>query len=339
MFKDKAIIPYMLILGILLLLSLITIAKLPLGLDEAYYWYWSQHPDLSYLDHPPMIAWIMTISTNVAGNQEFWVRSGGLLLLWGGFILGMFTLRELFPYIPKILAWEYLLLLNLVPVFSGATMIQMPDTPLLAFWLLALYFGAKIVNKHDAKSWYVLGIAVGLGLLSKYTMVLFVMGMLLFLILAPTHRYWLRRPEPWIGALLALLIWSPVWIWNLEHAWISFKFQLHKGFTPDTNTIAERLGIYFATQAIVISPLIWLSCVGYSLKKIKRRISNPEYLYLMALSWPIILFFAWTTSRGAQAEANWPAPAYLSGLMLAWITLRCDWPTDNVISTTECNHQ
>ncbi|KOR27793.1 hypothetical protein TI03_06155 [Achromatium sp. WMS1] len=69
---------------ILFCLSLITLALLPLGLDEAYYWYWSQYPDLSYFDHPPLLAWLMWISTNLGDQREFFVRIGGFLLSWLG---------------------------------------------------------------------------------------------------------------------------------------------------------------------------------------------------------------------------------------------------------------
>ena len=311
-----------LFLWLFLLLSLITMAMLPLGPDEAYYWYWAKHPDLSYLDHPPLVAWIIALTTYICGDQDFYVRLGGFLLLWLGMGCGFATIRQLFPQAPKALAWEYLLVLNLTLLIPGATMIQTPDTPLFASWMLALYFGAKIVTAQDKFAWYGLGIAVGLGLLSKYTMVLLVPGILSFLLLSPSHRYWLRRPEPWLGALLALLIWTPVLIWNGQHNWISFRFQLTQGFEADPTPKLERLGNYIGGQAAVISPVLWLAFVWYSLRGIRTDIRDPVCLYLTLTSWPIILFFAWTSLRGTTAEANWPGPAYFSGLMLAWVVLR-----------------
>lgn len=312
------------ILALFLLLSLLTMAVLPLGLDEAYYWYWAKHPALSYLDHPPMVAWIIALSTAVGGDREFWVRIGGFLLLWIGLGFGFATVRRLFPKAPASLAWEYLLVLNLTLIFPGATMIQTPDTPLFACWMLALYYGAQVVKEQNGRAWYGLSLALGLGLLSKYSMVLLVPGMLLFLLLSPPHRHWFGRHEPWLAALLAFLVWAPVLVWNGQHDWISFRFQLHQGFEADFTPTAVKLIVYIIGQMIIVSPLLWLAFVWYSLRGIRTdlRGGDPACLYLTLMSWPVILFFAWTSARGAQAEANWPAPAYLAGLMLAWAVLR-----------------
>jgi len=316
--------PIRFVLAAFLLLSLYTMAILPLGLDEAYYWYWAKHPALSYLDHPPMVAWVIALSTALGGDREFFVRFGGFLLLWVGLGFGFATVRRLFPQAPSGFAWEYLLLLNLTLVFPGATLIQTPDTPLFAFWMLALYFGARLVAGQEDRAWYGLGLALGLGMLSKYTMVLLVPGLLLFLLLSPAHRHWFGRREPWLAALLALLVWAPVLLWNGQYDWVSFRFQLHQGFEADPSSAAEKLFTYAAGQAVMISPLLWLAFVWYSLRGMRTdlRGGDSACLYLTLLSWPVILFFAWTSARGAQAEANWPAPAYLAGLLLAWAVLR-----------------
>jgi 4-amino-4-deoxy-L-arabinose transferase-like glycosyltransferase len=318
----------LLLLGAFALLSLYTMASLPLGLDEAYYWYWAKHPALSYLDHPPLVAWTIALSTALGGNGALAVRLGGFLLLWVGFGCGFATVRRLFPRAAPGLAWEYLLVLNLTVIFPGATLIHTPDTPLLACWLTALYFGARIAADQDRAAWYGLGPALGLGMLAKYTMVLLIPGMLLFLLLSPGHRHWLGRREPWLAALLALLVWTPVPLWNWQHDWVSFQFQLHHGFKGDEDSALDKVLGYAAGQAAIVSPLLWLTFVWYSLRGMGTglpeglRGGSPACLYLTLMSWPVVLFFACTSLCGTQAEANWPAPAYAAGLMLAWAVLR-----------------
>jgi 4-amino-4-deoxy-L-arabinose transferase-like glycosyltransferase len=312
------------ILTVFLLIGVYTLFALPLGLDEAYYWYWAKHPALSYLDHPPMIAWVIALSTYIGGDREFWVRMGGFLLLYVGMGFGFATVRQLFPLATKDFAWEYLLILNLTLIFPGAALIQTPDTPLFAFWMMTLYFGARIIIKHESRSWYGLGLSLGMGMLSKYTMVLLTPGLLLFLILSPAHRYWLKRREPWLSALFAIVIWMPVLLWNGQHEWVSFHFQLHHGFETEAAKAGVKLLAYAISQAVMISPLLWLAFIWYSLRGVRTdlRSDNPACLYLTLTSWPVILFFAWSSAWGTQAEANWPAPAYLSGLLLAWAVLR-----------------
>ncbi|KOR33508.1 hypothetical protein TI05_00530 [Achromatium sp. WMS3] len=305
-------------------LSLVNIALLPLGLDEAYYWYWAKHPDLSYFDHPPLLAWIIWLGTNLGNDHEFFVRIGGFIFLWVGLGFSFATSRLLFPRAPKTFSWEYLFVLNLTIIVPGVSIIQTPDTPLLACWMLALYFGASVVMHQQKYAWYGLGLAIGLGLLSKYTMVLFVPSLLLFLILSPKHRFWFGRKEPWIGAMLALIVWLPVLIWNIQHDWVSFHFQLQHGLVASSNSNdwLEKLGLYIAGQAIIVSPLLGLSFVGSSLAASKEDMQNPVYIFLFCMTWPTIIFFAWSSLQGNQAEPNWPAPAYIAGILLSWALLR-----------------
>lgn len=299
-------------------------ALVPLALDEAYYWYWAQHPDLGYFDHPPLIAWLIALSTAVGGDSEFFVRLGGFVLLWAGFGYAFFTLRTLFPNAAPQVAWEYLLLLNLTLILPGATVIHTIDTPLLAFWMGSLYFGARVVMQQDARAWYGVGVCLGLGMLSKYTMVLFVPSMLLFLLLSPSHRHWLGRKEPWLAALLALLIFSPVVFWNWQYDWLSFDFQFNHGFAPDDENAFNKILGYFVEQSVVVSPLLFLIFLIYGGWGVRLAVQpgRTAYLYLALLSWPVILFFGYSSATGSQAEANWPAPAYAAGLMLAWMVYR-----------------
>jgi 4-amino-4-deoxy-L-arabinose transferase-like glycosyltransferase len=313
--------------GLILLLALsglLVLPRLGVHLDEAYYWYWAKHPDLAYLDHPPLVAWLIALSTAVGGDSPLFLRLGGWLLTWAGFGLAFAAARRWFPGADRGLAWEYLLLLNLTVIFPGAGIVQTPDTPLFACWMGALYFTAGVVREGRARDWYGLGLCLGLGMLGKYTMVLLVPGILLLLLLAPSQRPWLARKEPWLAALLALAVFSPVLIWNAGNGWLSFGFQLHQGLTPDGDPLADKLLDYLAGQAAIVSPLLLplvLLCGGYGTWLAWRR-RQLAFGALALLTWPPLLFFAWTTARGALAEANWPAPAYLAGLLLAWAVFR-----------------
>src|SRR5256885_12839649 len=68
------------ILGLLLLLRLALAARLELAPDEAFYWVLTRHLSTGYLDHPPMIAYLMWLSTRVFGNTELAVRLPAALL-------------------------------------------------------------------------------------------------------------------------------------------------------------------------------------------------------------------------------------------------------------------
>ncbi|HHB11678.1 MAG TPA: glycosyltransferase family 39 protein [Chromatiales bacterium] len=294
-------------------------ARLPLAPDEAYYWYWAQYPAAGYFDHPPMVAWIIAVTTGLGGDHEFWVRAGALACFAGTLVLLFATLRRLFPELPRQAAWLVVLGANLSLLFPGTGLVMTVDSPLVLFWALALYAGARVLVEGDGRFWWLFGAALGAAMLSKYTAVLLVPCILGFVLVTPAQRRWLTHRDPWIGALLALALFSPVVYWNWRHHWISFAFQLSHGFRAESQPVTERLLEYLGLQLGIVSPGLWLLLAGYGAAGLwlALRQRDARLGYLFALSWPVILFFAWTTAVGDRAEGNWPAPGYLGALVLA----------------------
>lgn len=306
------------ILAVLFALRLYVNVTLGLAPDEAHYWYWSQHLQLSYFDHPPMVAYMLALSTWIGGNSEFFVRMVGFLIMALSHVLIYLTTRQLTDH-PKDFAWEILLVLNLSLLFTAGCIIQTPDTPLTLFWCLGLYSGSRIVTGGSPRWWYLWGVALGLGLLSKYTMILIVPCTMAFCILSAPHRQWFRRKEPYLAGVLALLFFSPVIYWNATHAWVSFAMQLNQGFGPIDEGPVKKLLEYIGGQVGVLTPLLFISFFYYSLYGLVRslRQKDANHLYLGLLCWPILIFFGISSTRGEVAEANWPALAYVAGLLLA----------------------
>ncbi|MEA3413141.1 MAG: glycosyltransferase family 39 protein [Pseudomonadota bacterium] len=317
------------LIGFLLLLTLGGIHALNLSEDEAYYWYWSEQPDLSYLDHPPMIAWVIAAGTAVLGDTVSGVRAPAFVLFLFILFFVYRTVRTLFPAQGSSMAWETVLLLNVTLLFPAIGTIITVDTPLLFAWSASLYFTAMALTDGRGAWWLAAGASVGVGLLSKYTMVLFPACVFGFLLVSPAHRFWLSRREPYLGAVLALAIFSPVIIWNWQHDWISFTFQLNQGFAQVSQPRASRLLEYLALQFGIMSPTIFVAFLVYSVfaLRIVIRERNTAFLFLLVMSWPIILFFAVTTWFGERAEGNWPAPGYLAGIILTWIVFRMVFST------------
>jgi 4-amino-4-deoxy-L-arabinose transferase-like glycosyltransferase len=299
------------------LVRLVAIAWLQLAPDESYYWQWSKHLDWSYFDHPPMVAYIMALFTGLGWDHEFFVRIGGLLCSLLTIIVLYRTCRRLSPDDPAI-SWKVIFIANVTLLFSAGCLIQTPDTPLLLFWALAVYCGVALITDPSPRWWYLWGVALGLGLLSKYTMILIVPCQFAFLLFSRNDRHWLFRKEPWLALLLGAVIFSPVIFWNWQHDWISFAFQLRHGFEPADRRVFGKLMEYLGGQAGIVTPLLFLIFLYYSITAygLYRRRQATEYLYLLLLSWPIILFFAYSSMRGGVSQPNWPAPAYVAGLLL-----------------------
>ena len=213
--------------GIVLLLFLrfVMAAVMNLSPQEAYYWNYSIHPDLSYLDHPPMVAWVIRAGTLLLGKSEIGVRIGGVALVvvstWLISALGRLWFSR------RAGLWAALLF-QLIPAYFIYGVIITPDAPLICFWLLTIYLLSIAVLKDRPSAWYGAGAALGFAMLSKYTAVFLVPSALLFLIADRAHRKWLLRKEPYLAFFLSLVIFSPVILWNYQHQWVSFAFQFSR---------------------------------------------------------------------------------------------------------------
>ena len=296
--------------------------------DEAYYWLWSRRLQLSYYDHPGMLAWWMRASTGLFGATEWAIRlpavlSSALVSLmvfdsvrlafkdeWGGF-------------------WAALWL-NVTILFGASAVTATPDTPLLVFWAGALWCLVRLLVTGRAVWIYGLGMALGLGFCSKYTMVLSAPGIIAGFVLFPQGRRWLRSPHFYLAILLAVLCTAPVMVWNYTHDWVSFRKQLAHSFATPVSDPVKSASTFLATQLGVVTPLILgfaLWGMGWSLWAGWRR-QRPEWFLLGAVSLPVLIFFAHHSFSGL-VQPHWAGPAYLGGIMAAvggWRTMpRPSW--------------
>src|ERR1700756_416722 len=178
----------------LLVLRLLAAAWTPLTFDEAYYWMWSKALAGGYYDHPPMVALVIRAGTMIAGDTAFGVRLVSILLALPMSYAVYRSAAILFGGVR--VAATAAILLNITLMASVGTMIVTPDSPLLvaaSFVLLAL---AKVLESGRGEWWLAVGAAVGFALLSKYSALFFGPAILIWLLVAPKPRRWLRTPWP-----------------------------------------------------------------------------------------------------------------------------------------------
>ncbi len=238
------------VVAFVLLLRLIYGAQVELLPEETYYWNYSRHLDFGYLDHPPMVGWLIGAGTAVCGNTEFGVRIGALFCAVVAAFFSYRLTRNLFGEPSAVVA---VLLMQTLPFFFLTGMLMTPDAPLTAAWAAALYFLERALIAGKSAAWWGAGVCLGLGLLSKYTIGLLGLSALIFILLDSRSRRWLRRWEPYAAALLALAIFSPVIIWNAHNEWASFVFQTSR-------RLAERPR--FALHRLIASALVLLTPTG-----------------------------------------------------------------------------
>ena len=215
-----------LLLFLALALRLAVSSHFLLAPDEANYWQWSRHLDLGYHDHPPMIAWTIGLATSLFGHTEWAVRLPTILGL---------TLASAFLCLlaARWFSWRVALHTGLVSqlllLTNGSALIATPDGLLLPCWAAACYHAAVAVETDRRGHWLATGLWFGLGLLCKYTMLLFPASLGLTLLVSADRRRRLLGPWPWLGLLLGLLLFTPVLVWNAQHDWATFRHVLYQG--------------------------------------------------------------------------------------------------------------
>lgn len=302
-------------LAALTLVRLVMAAVLPLSPDEAYYWVWSRALAAGYPDHPPMVALWMRAGTALAGDGPFGVRllgplsaALGSLLLWdaGETLLGRGA---------GLLAAA---LLNATLLLGVGAVIMTPDTPLLLFWTCALWGAARWLHDRRGAWWLLIGASAGLALDSKYTAALLWLGLLLWLIATPALRATLKRPAPWIGALLGLALFAPVLAWNAAHGWASFVRQGGRVEAWNPARAVQFLGELVGGQIGLVTPIIFMLCAAGVAIGVQRawRSRDPVPMLLVALSvLPALVFIQ--HAMGDRVQGNWPAVIYPAAVVAA----------------------
>lgn len=292
---------FLLLFGIFSLKALVGLT-LPLSPDESYYWVWGQNLQLSYLDHPPAVAWTFWVADQVPWLRDF-PRWFGILLSGGTICSWWLILKD---YLSEQKLFWFLLFFSLTPVIGAGSWIITPDTPLMLFWSLSVYFYIRYLHEGGIKWAFWLGLSIGLGFLSKYQMILFVLSVFIHL---TWDRAWskARLLHGLFAAFVALVFFSPVLIWNMLHDWASFRFQISHGL-GETKWDSWWTISYLLGQILLIFPSLFIHSL---------RASVPfRFRPLIFFGWTPICFFFLTSFRGV-VEMNWPLMAHASLLVLA----------------------
>lgn len=291
-------------------------ASADLKVEEAYYWRYSQNLAPGYFDHPPMVAWLIALVSPL-GHHPLVVRLPSILLFSASAWLLYLILERLWD---GRAAAAGVVLHSLLPAFSLYSLMMLPDSPLMFFWCLGIYASVRLIHDEQPRWWWLIGLATGLGMDSKYPAVLIPLGAFL-------SALWLRKPwrlslnGSMLGAAaLALLLFGPVIYWNVTHDFASFRFQGAERFQESTS-LRERMAslIY---PALMLGPLVYLAgpwILGWAWGR--RRESSMR----LALAWtlPFMLLVLAVSSKRLVA-INWPLPGYLGFLLLLapWVAAR-----------------
>ena len=229
--------------------------------DELYYLACARHLDWGYVDQPPLIAAIASITRAVLGDSLLAIRFPAALAGASTVVLTGMIARELggarfaqalaalcFVLAPGVLALDHFLSMN---AFE----------PL--FWMGCAYLVIRIIRTGNAKLWLWFGVVAGVGLENKHSMLIFGFGIVAGLMLTGERR-WLRSPWFWAGGAIAFLIFLPNLLWNIQN---HFPFlELQANIRRSGRDVALSPLTFFSQEMLAMLPLsvpIWLAGLWY----------------------------------------------------------------------------
>jgi 4-amino-4-deoxy-L-arabinose transferase-like glycosyltransferase len=313
------------ILTILVLVAvrLICAAVTPLSFDESLYWVWSKHIAGGYYDHPPVNPILIRLGTTLFGNTQFGVRVFNVLLVLPASFALWRAAAILFN--DERIGATAALYFNLTLVIAVGSALSTPDNAVVATTAFLLLTLAKLNETGRGEWWLAIGVAFGVGMLSKYTTIFFAVSILIWLMLVPEQRKWLRTPWPWISGIIALLVFSPTLIWNAEHGWASVLYQYNRLVVREWSL--RYLGEFILSQiGLATPPIFLLGALGLVATIRGEGGTRSARVLVNAMIWPIVLYFIWHTFHG-RVEGNWPEPIYVAFVIAAAVAAeRIKWP-------------
>ena len=330
-------------IALVVIASIIRIAlasAIPLLPDETYYWEWSRHLAAGYFDHPPGIALLIRAGTTICGTNPLGVRIGAILVGAIASLAIMVTSWRLGAHgtdshntddvsvldDPGVRA---ALMMLVIPGALIGFIIATPDAPLLAAIALTLASLERALASSRRSSaslgwWCAAGVTLGIAFCSKYTSVLIPVGAFVALLARRDLRARLAEPGPYAATFIALLVFTPTLIWNANHGWISFAFQLHHGLGQAHGSVVGRELALVGGQLGLISPIIAV-IAAIAVARALKEMTDARRFMLAVIATTVIVFFVVSALR-RPVEPNWPVPALVAALpLLATMRLGGRW--------------
>jgi hypothetical protein len=298
------------------------------GFDEVYYYTYALFPDLSHFDHPPMVGWVIQLFTlNLLLDHELFIRLAAVIFgtvnTWIVFRIGSLIkdsrtgLYAAFLYTSSFYA------------FLICGLFIMPDGPQSLFWLLTLWFLLQSLpdancTRKSRNFLFVAGFTVGLALLSKYHSVFLLFGAFMYVLIY--NKKWFTVRETWYAFAIAILIFLPVVLWNVENDFISFTFHGDRTTSESGPWIhveylaAELLGQVFYNNPVNVI-LIIISI--FSLKRGSKFLDKKYTRLILWISIPMVVAFL-IFALFAQTLPHWSGPAYFGFILItaSWLSER-----------------
>lgn len=305
--------------------------------DEAYYWQWARHLDWGYYDNTPLVAPVIRFFITLFGSDPLGVRMGAIASALIASVFLYLLAKRLLGDTVAVLA---VVTANIIPFFAAGAILMTQDPVHVALWSATLYVIQRALTDRSRWTWWIgAGVLAGLTAQAKLNGLLLLPGMLLYLVLSPFARQtWLRRPEPYVAGLIALLIFSPFVWWNHTH---QNAFWIHIGAMGSRHAanapLLEYLGNFLGAQVVLLSPFVLLIYLYTLYDGWRRGAQEGDDARLFLWCFSVVVFGATIlVSLRSKVEGNWAITAYVTGLILVADVLWRTWTRRGIIWPAFC---
>ena len=273
--------------------------------DEALYWQYSRNLQWCYVTKGPGVAFCIWCTRMALGNTELGVRASAIILSFGSSLVLYFLGSRL--HNPRVGLFSAALF-QVTPIFAFYGIGMTIDPPFIFMWLLSLLLMHWAWKTASLLPWGLLGLAVGMGILCKYTMAVFFLPALLLLMFSPARRQ-LLSPGPYLALFLCLAVISPLVVWNSNHGWVNFFHNIGQThISKGLQILPANFLAFVGSQLGIVTPLLLVMMV-WATFKLRRQ--DPMSFWF---SIPLLFLFLIKSLQG-KVQANWALCCYLTGLI------------------------
>lgn len=279
--------------------------------DEAYYWGWSQSLDWGYYSKPPMIAALIALSEAVFGHTLVALKLPALIS-YPLTALMLFVIGR-HGFSARVGFWAGFAFLTM-PLVAALGLFVSTDAPLLLFWSVALWGLIRALEEGRWRHWLLVGVAFGLGMMTKYTMAAFAGSAFLVMLADPRGRRQLASLAPWTAFALGVVLFVPNVLWNVDHAFPTFRHTAEITRLESRSWAPGEFGEFLGAQWLSLGPVLGLGLVVV-LFRVRRLWEAPTGRALVLMTLPLLLLVSVQALTG-RANGNWAAPSFVAGCVL-----------------------
>lgn len=302
--------------------KLLVAARLPLFVDEAFYWQEGQHLAAAYSDLPGLTAWLARLGVEIGGHHVLALRLPFLAI---GALLPLLVMRIATRWFGNVAGWQAGSLTLLMPLSATLGLLAVPDVPMALAAVLCLDAGARLLRNVDASSAIMLGLGLLIGALSHYRFIGVIGVGFIALLALPQGRRMLTDPRVWVALAVGVLAWLPLLAWNADNHDAGLKFQVVERHP----WAFEWRGLWFLViQPMLVTPILCIAMWKVALAGTRSgggaRV-QWRYFGLVGGVSTLGIFLLGFFTDVERISFHWPLPGYLALLVAVPVVLN-GWP-------------